>query len=107
VSNHGGRSEDSGTSTISVLSEVVGTIGGRILVLLDSGFRRATDVAKALAMGATAVGVGQPYLWGLGAFGQPGVERVLEILRAETRAIMAQCGVAAVKDFTPNFIRRT
>jgi isopentenyl diphosphate isomerase/L-lactate dehydrogenase-like FMN-dependent dehydrogenase len=105
VSNHGGRAEDSGTSTISVLSEVTGAVGGRIPVLVDSGFRRGTDVAKALAMGATAVGIGRPYLWGLGAFGQAGVERVLEIMRGETRVAMAQLGVAKIKDFSPALVR--
>ena len=76
------------------------------MVLVDSGFRRGTDVAKAMAMGANAVGVGRPYLWGLGAFGEPGVAKVLEILRTEFSVAMAQCGVAKVKDFTPAFVRR-
>jgi isopentenyl diphosphate isomerase/L-lactate dehydrogenase-like FMN-dependent dehydrogenase len=106
VSNHGGRGEDSGRATIDVLPEVVDAAKGKILVLVDGGFRRGTDVCKALAMGANAVGVGRPYLWGLGAFGEPGVAKVLEILRTETRAAMAQCGVKAVKEFTPAFVRR-
>ncbi|HKG97954.1 MAG TPA: alpha-hydroxy-acid oxidizing protein, partial [Pyrinomonadaceae bacterium] len=72
----------------------------------DSGFRRGTDIVKALAMGAQAVCVGRPYIWGLGAFGQSGVERVLEILRTETSAAMAQCGVRTVKELTPAFVRR-
>jgi isopentenyl diphosphate isomerase/L-lactate dehydrogenase-like FMN-dependent dehydrogenase len=75
-------------------------------VLVDGGFRRGTDVVKALALGANAVCVGRPYLWGLGAFGQPGVERVLEIMRTETRAAMQQCGVSAVKQLNPAFVRR-
>jgi 4-hydroxymandelate oxidase len=106
VSNHGGRGEDSGRATIDVLPEVVEAVQGKILVLVDGGFRRGTDIAKALAMGANAVGVGRPYLWGLGAFGQPGVEKVLEILRTEFRVAMMQCGVRAVKEFTPAFVRR-
>jgi isopentenyl diphosphate isomerase/L-lactate dehydrogenase-like FMN-dependent dehydrogenase len=106
VSNHGGRGEDSGRATIDVLAEVVDAVQGRILVLIDGGFRRGTDVAKALAMGANAVGVGRPYLWGLGAFGEPGVAKVLEILRTETRVAMMQCGVRTVKEFTPAFVRR-
>jgi len=106
VSNHGGRGEDSGRATIDVLAEVVDAVQGRILVLIDGGFRRGTDVAKALAMGANAVGVGRPYLWGLGAFGEPGVAKVLEILRTETRVAMMQCGVRSVKEFTPAFVRR-
>ena len=106
VSNHGGRGEDSGRSTIDALPEIVEAVNGRIPVLIDSGFRRGTDVMKALAIGATAVCVGRPYLWGLGAFGQPGVEKVLEILRTETRAAMAQCGVRNVKEITPELVRR-
>ena len=81
VSNHGGRAEDGGRSTIEALPEIVEAVGGRMPVLVDSGFRRGTDIVKALALGAQAVCIGRPYLWGLGAFGQPGVERVLEILR--------------------------
>ena len=106
VSNHGGRGEDSGRSTIDALPEIVEAVGGRIPVLVDGGFRRGTDVVKALALGANAVCVGRPYLWGLGAFGQPGVERVLEIMRTETRAAMQQCGVSAVKQLNPAFVRR-
>jgi len=75
-------------------------------VLIDSGFRRGTDIVKALALGATAVGIGRPYLWGLGAFGQPGVERVLEILRRETHAVMQQMGAPTIKDLVPAMVRR-
>jgi 4-hydroxymandelate oxidase len=106
VSNHGGRGEDSGRSTIDVLPEIVAAVNGRITVLIDSGFRRGTDVVKALAMGAQAAGVGRPYLWGLGAFGQEGVERVLELMRIETRAAMQQCGVRSVRELNPSFVRR-
>jgi isopentenyl diphosphate isomerase/L-lactate dehydrogenase-like FMN-dependent dehydrogenase len=107
VSNHGGRADDSGTSTISVLPEMVQAAGGRIPVFVDSGFRRGTDIVKALAIGAKAVFVGRPYLWGLGAFGQPGVERVLEILRTETKVEMAQCGAASIKELSPALVHRT
>jgi 4-hydroxymandelate oxidase len=106
VSNHGGRGEDSGRATIDVLPEIVDAVKGRMPILIDSGFRRGTDVVKALAMGATGVGVGRPYLWGLGAFGQPGVERVLELLRIETRGAMQQCGVRNIKELNPSFVRR-
>jgi L-lactate dehydrogenase (FMN-dependent) and related alpha-hydroxy acid dehydrogenases len=106
VSNHGGRGEDSGRSTIDALPEIVEAVGGRIPVLVDGGIRRGTDVVKALAIGARAVCIGRPYLWGLGAFGQPGVERVLEIMRVETRAAMQQCGVRTVKELNPAFVRR-
>jgi 4-hydroxymandelate oxidase len=105
VSNHGGRAENSGLSTIEALSEIVPAVKGKIPVLVDSGFRRGSDVVKALAMGAAAVGIGRPYLWGLGAFGQEGVERVLEIVHAETRTVMAQCGAASVKQLTPAHVR--
>jgi isopentenyl diphosphate isomerase/L-lactate dehydrogenase-like FMN-dependent dehydrogenase len=106
VSNHGARSEDSGRATIDVLPEVVAAAKGRMTVIVDSGFRRGTDIAKAMAMGASAVGVGRPYLWGLGAFGEPGVAKVLEILRTEFRVAMGQSGVAKVKDFTPAHVGR-
>ena len=106
VSNHGGRGEDSGRSTIDALPEIIATVNGRMPVIVDSGFRRGTDVVKALAMGAQAVGIGRPYLWGLGAFGQEGVERVLELVRTETRAAMQQCGVRSVKELNPRFVRR-
>jgi 4-hydroxymandelate oxidase len=106
VSNHGGRGEDNGRSTIDALPEILEATQGRIPVLIDSGFRRGTDVVKALAMGASAVCIGRPYLWGLGAFGQAGVERTLEIMRTETGAAMAQCGAASVKALTPGLVRR-
>jgi 4-hydroxymandelate oxidase len=107
VSNHGGRGEDSGRSTIDALPEIIAAVNGRMPVIIDSGFRRGTDVVKALAMGAQAAGIGRPYLWGLGAFGQEGVERVLALLRTETRAAMQQCGVRSVKELDPSFVRRT
>jgi 4-hydroxymandelate oxidase len=106
VSNHGGRGEDNGRSTIDALPEIIAAVKGRIPVIVDSGFRRGTDAVKALAMGAAAVGIGRPYLWGLGAFGQEGVERVLEIVRTETRAAMQQCGARSVKDLDQSFVRR-
>jgi isopentenyl diphosphate isomerase/L-lactate dehydrogenase-like FMN-dependent dehydrogenase len=106
VSNHGGRGEDSGRSTIDALPEIIAAVNGRMPVIIDSGFRRGTDVVKALAIGAQAAGIGRPYLWGLGAFGQEGVERVLELMRTETRAAMQQCGVRSVKELNPNFVRR-
>jgi 4-hydroxymandelate oxidase len=92
VSNHGGRALETGRGTIEELPEVVAAVNGRIPVFLDGGTRRGTDVLKALALGARAVGIGRPYLWGLGAFGQAGVERVLDILRAELLLAMRQCG---------------
>jgi len=106
VSNHGARSEDSGRSSIDALPEIVEAVRGRIPVLVDSGFRRGTDIVKALALGANGVCVGRPYIWGLGAFGQPGVERVLELLRIELHAIMQQVGAPSIKQLTPAMVRR-
>jgi isopentenyl diphosphate isomerase/L-lactate dehydrogenase-like FMN-dependent dehydrogenase len=81
-------------------------VRGRIPIFVDSGFRRGTDIVKALAMGAQGVCVGRPYIWGLGAFGQPGVERVMELLRVELRAIMQQVGAPSIKALTPAMVRR-
>ena len=106
VSNHGGRAEDSGRSTIDTLPEILAAVDGRIPVLVDSGFRRGTDIVKALALGARAVCIGRPYLWGLGAFGQTGVERVLDLLQQETRAAMMQVGAPALKFLTPALVKR-
>jgi len=106
VSNHGARSEDSGRSTIDALPEIVEAVQGRIPILVDSGFRRGSDVVKALCIGATAVCVGRPYIWGLGAFGQAGVERALELLRIETYAMMQQVGAPSVKQLVPAMVRR-
>jgi 4-hydroxymandelate oxidase len=106
VSNHGARSEDSGRSTIDALPEIIEAVNGRIPILVDSGFRRGSDIVKALCMGATAVCVGRPYIWGLGAFGQPGVERVLELLRVETYAMMQQVGAPSIKQLVPAMVRR-
>ena len=75
-------------------------------VMIDSGFRRGTDVYKALALGARAVGIGRPYLWGLSAFGQAGVERVLDILHAELQLTMRQCGTPTIKQITRASVQR-
>ncbi|AMN44234.1 alpha-hydroxy acid oxidase [Rhodoplanes sp. Z2-YC6860] len=106
VSNHGARSEDAGRSTIDALPEIVEAVKGRIPILVDSGFRRGSDVVKALCIGATAVCVGRPYIWGLGAFGQAGVERALEMLREETHAMIQQMGAQNVKQLVPGMVRR-
>ena len=100
VSNHGGRSTETGRSTIEALGEVVDAAGTQIPVLVDGGFRHGTDVYKALALGARGVGIGRPYVWGLSAFGQEGVERVLDILHAELRLIMRQCGTPTIAQIT-------
>ncbi|MFT3724432.1 MAG: alpha-hydroxy acid oxidase [Hyphomonadaceae bacterium] len=106
VSNHGGRATETGRGTLECLPEVVKAVNGKIPVLVDGGVRRGTDVLKALALGATAVGIGRPYIWGLGAFGQPGVERVLDLLNNELRLAMAGVGARTVKEVTPASIIR-
>jgi isopentenyl diphosphate isomerase/L-lactate dehydrogenase-like FMN-dependent dehydrogenase len=107
VSNHGGRVEDGVSATIDVLPDIADAVGGRMPILIDSGFRRGSDIAKALALGARAVCIGRPYLWGLGAFGQAGVEGVLAILRGELRGAMQQVGAPSLKELTPAMVRRT
>ncbi len=92
VSNHGARYLEFAPSTIEVLPGIVDAVQGKIPVLIDGGFRRGTDVLKALAIGAKAVLVGRPPLWGLGAFGQPGVVRVLEMLQTELALAMGLSG---------------
>jgi 4-hydroxymandelate oxidase len=106
VSNHGGRAENSLRPTIDCLAEVVAAVRGRIPVIVDGGFRRGTDIFKGLALGATAVGVGRPYVWGLASFGQEGVEVVLEILRRELELIMRQAGTTSLKAITPAYVNR-
>jgi isopentenyl diphosphate isomerase/L-lactate dehydrogenase-like FMN-dependent dehydrogenase len=98
VSNHGGRSEESGRATIESLPAVIDAVRGRIPVIVDGGIRRGNDILKALAVGATAVQIGRPYLWALGAFGQPGVERVLEMLRGELALAMQFAGAPTIAD---------
>ncbi|MEI6667690.1 MAG: alpha-hydroxy acid oxidase [Acidobacteriota bacterium] len=101
VSNHGGRATETGRPTLEALPEVVEAVAGRIPVLLDGGVRRGTDVFKALALGASAVGIGRPYIWGLSAFGQAGVERVLDILNEELRLAMVGCGARSLGEIAP------
>jgi 4-hydroxymandelate oxidase len=100
VSNHGGRSTETSRGTIEALPEVVAEVGSRIPVFVDGGFRRGTDVFKALALGAKGVGIGRPFLWGLGAFGQAGVDRVVEIMQGELKLVMGNCGTQNVAGIT-------
>jgi (S)-2-hydroxy-acid oxidase len=100
ISNHGGRNEETLRSTIECLPEVVAAVAGRVPVLIDGGVRRGTDIFKALALGATAVGIGRPQAWGLAAFGQQGVEAVTDILKKEVRLIMRQAGTASIATIT-------
>jgi isopentenyl diphosphate isomerase/L-lactate dehydrogenase-like FMN-dependent dehydrogenase len=104
VSNHGGRADNTMRSTIDCVSDVVAGVKARAPVFVDSGFRRGADIFKALALGATAVGVGRPYIWGLTGFGQEGVETVLDILRRELQLVMRQSGVTSIKGITRNHI---
>ena len=105
VSNHGGRYLDSVPATIEVLPEIIGAVGGRVPVLIDSGFRRGTDILKALAIGAKAVLVGRPPLWGLGAFGDVGVQRVLEILTKELAWAMGLAGRPNIASIDSSLVR--
>ena len=107
VSNHGGRGEESARSSIEALPEVADAVDGKIPILVDSGFRRGTDIFKGLALGANAICVGRPYAWGLAAFGQAGVERSLEILKTELETTMRSMGTPTVSAITRSFVRRT
>jgi isopentenyl diphosphate isomerase/L-lactate dehydrogenase-like FMN-dependent dehydrogenase len=104
VSNHGGRQEESDRSTIECLPEVVAAVDGAMPVLIDGGFRRGTDVFKALALGADAVCIGRPYVWGLSAFGQEGVEHALDLLSAELVRIMQLAGVTTIAGIDERFV---
>jgi 4-hydroxymandelate oxidase len=103
-SNHGGRADDIGRASIACLPEVVAGVAGRIPVLVDGGFRRGTDIFKALALGATGICIGRPYVWGLSAFGQEGVEAVLDILTRELTVAMRYAGTPAIADISARFV---
>lgn len=105
VSNHGGRADETLRGAIDCLPEVVEAVGKRIPVFVDGGVRRGTDVFKALALGATAVGIGRPYIWGLGSFGTAGVERVLDLLARELRIVMTQMGAAKIADISQSSLQ--
>ena len=104
VSNHGGRAEDSGRPAIASLAEVAEGVRGRVPLVMDGGVRRGSDIFKALALGANAVGIGRPYIWGLASFGQAGVERVLEILRSELVTAMRQAGTRNIAEITRAYV---
>lgn len=105
VSNHGGRQEESGRGTLECLPEVVTAVQGRIPVLMDGGIRRGTDVFKALALGARGVCVGRPYLYGLGAFGDAGVAKVLAILDSELVRIMQFAGTTSIAAIVASYLQ--
>jgi isopentenyl diphosphate isomerase/L-lactate dehydrogenase-like FMN-dependent dehydrogenase len=105
ISNHGGRQLDSAPATIEVLPEIVAAVGDRIDVLVDGGFRRGTDIIKALALGAKAVLVGRPYVWGLGISGEAGVTTALRVLRNELIRDMRLMGCHGVRDLDETWIQ--
>lgn len=105
VSNHGGRQLDTAPPAIDTLPDIVAAVGEQVDVVLDGGIRRGHDAVKALALGAKAVGIGRPYLYGLGAAGQPGVERALEILKSEFERTLALMGCPGIADLNPDMVR--
>jgi len=104
VSNHGGRAEESGRATIECLPEVVDAVQGKIPVLVDGGFRRGSDIFKALALGAKAICIGRPYVWGLAAFGQAGVEKVVDLLTRELELMMRHAGATSLAKLNRTFV---
>jgi isopentenyl diphosphate isomerase/L-lactate dehydrogenase-like FMN-dependent dehydrogenase len=104
ISNHGGRNEETSRATIDCVPEVVAAVKRKVPVFVDGGIRRGTDIFKALALGATAVGIGRPQGWGLAAFGQEGVEAVIDIYARELQAIMRQAGTPRVADIGPGAV---
>jgi 4-hydroxymandelate oxidase len=105
VSNHGGRQLDAAVATIDALAGVAEAVNGRIPVLLDGGVRRGTDVVKALALGASAVAVGRPVIWGLAAAGEAGLTQVLELLREEVDRAFGLCGCSCPREVTRDLVR--
>lgn len=104
VSNHGGRTVDTALATVDALPGVVAAVAGRVPVLMDGGIRRGTDILKSLALGATAVGIGRPYLWGLAVGGAGGVQHVCELLRRELEIAMALCGAPTLAHVTADLV---
>jgi 4-hydroxymandelate oxidase len=104
VSNHGGRALDTVPATVDVLPSIVAAVAGQVPVLVDGGIRRGTDIAKALALGATAALVGRPVIWGLAVGGADGVRGVIETLRGELESAMAMLGAPTLADLTPDLI---
>lgn len=105
LSNHGGRQLDTVPSTLELLPELVAAVSGRIPIVLDGGIRRGTDVVKALALGAVAVGIGRPVMWALAEGGEKGVRRLLHLMRDELDDALALCGASGLADLTPDLVR--
>jgi (S)-2-hydroxy-acid oxidase len=107
ISNHGGRNEETLRATVDCLPDVVTAVRGRVPIFIDGGIRRGTDIFKALALGATAVGIGRPQAWGLAAFGQSGVEAVIDILNRELATIMRHAGTPSIAGITSASVVRS
>ena len=105
VSNHGGRQLDSTLATIDALPDIVAAVEGKAQIVIDGGFRRGTDIIKALALGANLVALGRPMLWGLAADGAAGVHRTIELFRDELETNLALCGQTSVRTLEPNLVR--
>jgi len=106
VSTHGGRQLDHTPAPVDVLAEIVAAVGDKAEIILDGGIRRGTDVLKALALGARAVSIGRPYLFGLGAGGEAGVDRALGLLKEEIVRDMALLGCRTIEEITSEYVRR-
>jgi len=107
LTNHGGRQLDSCVAPIDVLADVAGAVGQRLTIIVDSGFRRSTDVVKALALGANAVMLGRAMLYGLAAGGEHGVQRALQMLTSEIDRVLGQLGCCSVSELGPHLVRRS
>jgi isopentenyl diphosphate isomerase/L-lactate dehydrogenase-like FMN-dependent dehydrogenase len=105
VSNHGGRQLDGARASIEALPRIVDAVGDRAEILFDGGVRRGTDVVKAIGLGARACAVGRPYWWGLGAAGEDGARRVLEILNSEVSRVMALSGVTSLAEIDRSIVQ--
>jgi len=106
ISNHGGRALDGCLASIDVLPEIAEAVGDRVPILLDGGIRRGTDVLKALALGATCVGIGKPMFFALAVGGEDAVFHVLSMLKTELESAMALCGARTVQDITEQLVTR-
>jgi 4-hydroxymandelate oxidase len=104
VSNHGGRQLDTAIPAIYALPKIAESINGKVDIFIDSGIRRGTDILKALALGAKAVLVGRPIIWGLASHGAPGVLSILSLLQEELKLAMALCGAKNIAEITPDLI---
>ena len=105
ISNHGGRQLDGAPGTLEMLPEIADAVGGKIKIILDGGIRRGSHVVKALAMGADACMIGRPYLYGLSSYGQPGVEKVLTMLRSEIQRTMKLIGCTEISQLNREYLR--